>query len=194
MDFLATLFLESPIALGVFSFLLFAVALFARRAMRESAARTALPITLLVIALLFAVQHFVVTQRERVWRQLDIFIAAVERNDMAAIEDILADSYSAEGMDHAAMRAFIEDRLRALHVYDTRCTDRDVTVDGDRAEMDLLAGATVSIQGGVGDRHLGRWRISWVVESGQWKIAAILPRMIDMVQIGSLRELRAYTP
>ncbi len=194
MDFLTRLFLESPIRLGVFSFVAFAIVLLVRRRPSEIAVRWALPVTLVAMPLLFAIQHLIVTPREAVCAAMDSFIAAVEARDPGGLAAGLSEAYDCEGMDQRAMLDFIDARLAVMRVYDTRIGSRDVEMEGDRAEMDLLVSATVSIQGGIGDRHVGRWTIQWVREAGGWKITAITPRMIDMMQIGSLRELRGVAP
>jgi len=150
--------------------------------------------TLLVIALLFVVQRFVVTQREEIWLRLDVFISAIEKQDSSGIRHIISDAYEIEGMNRDAILSDIDGRLQHFRVYDTRVADRNVDIDGDRATMDLVASATVSVEGGVGDRHLGRWRIQWSRDGDDWKIMSIQPRIIDMVRIEALRDLQGYAP
>ncbi|MBI5762483.1 MAG: nuclear transport factor 2 family protein [Planctomycetes bacterium] len=194
MDFLTRLFLESPIRLGIFSFLLLSVVLLIRGRLSEKAARWSLPFTLILIPALFGMQHIVVTQREEICSELRSFISAIESRTSQAFSATLSDNYDNEGMNRGAMLDYISARLESMRVYDTRITNDDVEISGDAAEMDLLVAATVSIQGGIGDRHIGRWRIRWQREPDGWKIVGISPRMIDMVQIGSLRELRGVVP
>lgn len=194
MDFLTRLFLESPIRLGIFSFLLFSVVLMIRGRLSEKSARWSLPATLVLIPALFGIQHVVVTQREEIRTELRSFIAAIESHNVAAFSSPLSDGYDNEGMNRGAMLDYINARLESMRIYDTRITNDDVDINGDAAEMDLLVAATVSVQGGIGDRHIGRWRIRWQREPDGWKIVGISPRMIDMVQIGSLRELRGVVP
>ncbi len=194
MDFLTRLFLESPIRLGVFSFLFLSIVLLIRGRLSEKAARWSLPATLVLIPALFVVQHVVVTQREQIRGELGSFIAAIETRNEAAFSATLSGDYDNEGMNRGAMLDYISGRLESMRVYDTRITNDDIEINGDAAEMDLLVAATVSVQGGIGDRHIGRWRIRWIHEPDGWKIVGISPRMIDMVQIGSLRELRGVVP
>ncbi|MEK6644836.1 MAG: nuclear transport factor 2 family protein [Planctomycetota bacterium] len=194
MDFLTRLFLESPIRLGVFSFIAFAIVLLVRRFLSEKAVRWSLPVALLAIPLLFAVQYTIVTQREEVFAAMDSYMAAVEARNPGGLAEGLSEAYDSEGMDRRAMLDFIDARLAVMRVYDSRVGSWDVEMNGDTAEMDLLVSATVSIQGGIGDRHVGRWTIQWVREEGGWKITGITPRMIDMMQMGSLRELRGVVP
>lgn len=194
MDFLTRLFLESPIRLGVFSFVAFAIVLLVQRRLSEKAARWALPVTLVALPLFFTIQHLIVTQREAVCAAMDSFIAAVEARNPGGLAEGLSEAYDCEGMNRRTMLNFIDARLAVMRVYDSRVGSRDVEINGDTADMDLLVSGTVSIQGGLGDRHVGRWTIQWVREAGGWKIIAITPRMIDMMQIGSLRELRGVAP
>jgi hypothetical protein len=194
MDFLTHVFLESAPWLGGFCFCLFSFVVLARRRWSERAAAYALPLTLLIVAVLFLVQWLVVTQREQIWASLDAFIRAVERQDDARIRGALSDAYQGEGMDREAILSFIVERLRRLRVYDSRVSNREVDIDGDRAALELVAGATVSVDGGVGQWHMGRWRIQWSREGDDWKITSIRPRMMDRVPIESLRELRGYAP
>jgi hypothetical protein len=194
MDLLTHVFLESPFWLGGFCFGLFAFVLLARPRWGRRGAAYALPLTLLVIALLFIVQRLVVTQREHIRQRLDVFINAIERQDSSTIRHIISDAYQSEGMNRDVVHSYIDGRLQHLRVYDTRVPGPDVEIDGDNAEMELVASATVSVEGGVGDRHLGRWRIQWTRDGDDWKITSIQPRMIDMVRIESLRELQGYAP
>ena len=64
---------------------------------------------------------------------------------------------------------------------------------GDGDEEGRLAG-TVSIRGGVGEFHWGRWRMSWRHEPDGWKIGSLHPEMIDGRPIGSMGRLRDFAP
>lgn len=214
MDFVQTLFLESPIRLGILSFILMSAALVIRKRMAYSfddasdragggAGRAFLhpraiaPGTLLVIALLFAVQYGVVTDRERISLATDRFIAAVERADRAALADLFSDQYDSEELDKAAVLEFIETALARVRIYDTRTHRRDITVIGRRAELILAARATVSVGGDVGQLHWGAWRLAWAKEAdaaGGWRITALQPRLLDGVEFATLASVRGVIP
>jgi hypothetical protein len=194
MDFAARVFLESPALLGLLSFLAFATVLLARRRMERSGRTWSLPAALAGIALLFVVQALVETRREAVGRRVDALIAAVERNDLDALGRLLSPAHSSEGMDREAMLAFIGARLERLAIYDTRVGRREIRVDGDRAVVEMLATATVRVDGAAGERHTGRWRIGLARESGEWRIVSIAPLMVDFVLVGGWREVRGYLP
>lgn len=194
MAFLQRLFFESPIYLGIASFLLFGLALLVRRARRETLGRWIAPATVGLIVLLFVLQSFVVTQREHILAATDQFIAAVENRNISALRAIISESYESEGMDAAAIIAYIDDALERLSIYDTRTHRRDVTVDRNRAEMLLAARATVRIGGDVGQMHWGSWRLGWSRDRDAWRITSIRPIMIDGIEFRSLGELRGQIP
>lgn len=194
MNFLKLVLFESPFWLGVFSFLLFAVVLFARPRWSASAARYSLPATLAAIVLLFVIQSFVTTQRERILQALDALVAAVEHRDIAALRSVMSPRYQSEDMGQEDIVACIGSVLRRIKIQDTRLARRDVTIDGGRAEMILAVRATVSTRGGVGEFHSGRWRISWLNEPGGWKIIALRPETLDNYPIDSLRTLTGHVP
>lgn len=194
MDFVQKLFFESPIYLGIFSFVLFGVSLLVRRARRETLGRWIAPATVGLIVLLFVSQSLVVTQREQILGAADRFISAVENRNTAALRAIISETYESEGMDAAAIIAYIDGALERISIYDTRTHRRDVTVDGNRAEMLLAARATVRIGGDVGQMHWGSWRLGWAREGSAWRITSIRPIMIDGIEFRSLGELRGQIP
>jgi hypothetical protein len=185
VDLLQKVLFESPIWLGALSFLVFAVVLLAQRRLTGPAARYSLPVTLAVIALLFLVQSLVTTQRERILEALNMLVTAVEQKDLDDVRGLISPRYEAEGEDQDAIVAEIADWLQAISIRDTRLT---------RREMILGARATISIRGGVGEFHFGRWRISWRREPDGWMIGSLHPEMIDGRPIGSMGRLRDYAP
>ncbi len=194
MNFLQRLFLESPLWLGVFSFLLFAVAVFARRRMSGSASRLVLPVVLLCIVTMFTVQGFVETEQEAIYRVLDSFVRAVAEEDRSGIAKTIGRSYESEGLDHDDIVQFISSSLESIDIYDTRLRRRDVTIRGGRADMVLGAIATVCFRGSPGEYHTGRWRVGWARESGDWRIVSLRPEMIDTMELDSLGRLGALIP
>jgi len=189
MDYLSHTFLESPPWLGVFSFLLFAVVLFGRRRLEGRSRDWALPGTLVLIVLLFVVQHLVVTPREEVRAALDELVAAIEREDRAAIAAVVSPAYQSEDMGHADLLAHIETALARMRIYDTRLSSVDIRIEGQRAGVTFLARATVAIESAVGDEHWGRWRVDFVREGGAWRIISIRPVVLDGVEVRNLRGL-----
>lgn len=194
MDFLQSILFESPIWLGVFSFLMFAAVLFARRRLTDKSRAYALPGTLLLTVLLFLLQWLVVTERERILESLDAFVAGLESENEPAWSRVVGEGYRGEGMDRNDVLAYIESALDSVDVYDTRTRRRDVQIDGDSAEMILVAMATVKIGGGVGEFHVARWKIGWGREPDGWKIVSLRPEKIDTIPIRSLGELRGHIP
>lgn len=194
MDFIQTLLFESPWRLGGFSFLVFAVVLFWRRRWTGSAARHALPATLAGIIVLFLLQWLVTTQREAVRETMERFVAAVERKDAVGLQSVFSAAYDSEEMDREAITRAIDAYLGYLTIRDTRLRRMDVTINGERARMDLSALATVSIRGAIGEFHTGLWQIDWVREGDEWRITALRPVMIDTLEVRSMRTLREYAP
>jgi hypothetical protein len=190
MDFLTTLFLESPIWLGVFSFLLFAAALFLRLRLEGSARNRCLPLTLIAIVLLFILEGMVTTQRERIWETMDGFIVAIQQPDAPAASQYISIDYESGKMDRDAMAAYIEEALTDIRVLDSQILRRDVTIDGDLAEMVLAVRANVSIRGQAGQLHAGTWKIGWQRSSDGWRIRSVVPTVIDTIPVGDLKTLR----
>ncbi|MCB9853262.1 MAG: nuclear transport factor 2 family protein [Phycisphaerales bacterium] len=192
MDFLSSLFLETPWQLGIFSFLLFAFVLLYRKRMQSEAwRRRSLPLALMVIVDLFVLQTAVVTERERILDRLDQFVAAIEAPNGAALAGLIATDYASEGFDRDAFIEALDRWLAQIDVHDTRYRRRDVDVDGATAEMTLGASATVHRNGGTGEQHWGRWKISWVKETGEWRIRAIRIEMLDAMDVD---QMRSYLP
>ncbi len=193
MDFLTSTFLESPARLCVFCFLALAAMLFIRRRMEGSARHRILPIGLLAMAVLFGLQSLVETDRERIDHTLREFIRAVEKKDTAAIAQAVSADYDGEGLARDDVLRLINGRLARMRIYDTSLSPT-IRVDGDTARMGLGARATVSIDGGVGEFHVGSWRLDWRREAGAWRITALRPERIDGIEITCLRDLTQYTP
>lgn len=194
MDFLQSILFESPVWLGVFSFVLFSAVLLARRRLTGKARAYALPGVMLLTVGLFLMQWLVVTQRERIQQTLDVFIAGIERENAAAWTPIIGEGYRGEGMDRDDAIEFIRSALDSLDVYDTRLKRRDVRIDGETAEMTLVAMATVKMGAGPGEFHLASWKIGWDREQDEWRIVSIQPQKVDSVPIRSLRELGGHIP
>jgi len=193
MDFLKLVLFESSVWLGGACFCLFGLVLFIRPRLSEAARHRSLPIFAAVVAALFIVQSLVVTDRERILAQMNAFVAAVEAEDRAAIERLIDDDYSSDGMNREDMVAFLVESLERVDIFDTRLRRRDVTIDGDRADLNLGALATVRIKGGTADFHQGRWKIAWH-HSDEWRITALTPVEIDTIPFKSIQQVRGQIP
>lgn len=194
MDFVQLVFLESPSRLAVFCFLLLAAVLLLRRRWTGTLRRYTLPVVLACILLLFVIQSAVVTQRERILIACDDFVEAISREDSAALAAAIGRRYDCDNMDRAAILEYLNSSLESLDVFDTRFRRRDITVTGQRADMLLVALATVRTKQGAGEFHTGRWRLGWALEDDKWKIVSIRPEMIDTAPVNSLRALKSYVP
>jgi ketosteroid isomerase-like protein len=189
MDFLQHWFLESPFRLAVFSFLLLAAVLFARRRWTGAAGRWSVPAALAFIVVLFTIQKAVVTEREGLQAALDDFVAAIAVEDMQGVARTIGEGYDSDAMNRSEIIEFIRASLESVDIYDTRFSRREVDVAGDRAEMLIVALATVRIRGGAGEYHQGRWRIGWAREGNEWKIVSLRPEMIDTAPVEGLGRL-----
>lgn len=196
MDFLGKVFFESSLYLGTFSFLLFAVVLFARRHWSEQHAKWALPITLLLIVVLFTMQSLVVTERETILIRLGVFVTSIENNHKDGIADSLSEQYQGNGHNHdhdtavGKIMSFISDN----QVYDARIRRSDVTINGKQAEMILAVHATVNRGNSPGERHWGRWKLNWTREANAWRIISIKTLAIDAIPADSLSVFREHMP
>ncbi len=189
-SFLSHLFLESPIYLGVFSFLLFAVVLLLRVRWEAPAARRyALPLTLLTIMLMFVLQKLVVTQRESLIRTLEALVRAVEREDLPALATFISDAYDSEDLDRETFLQHAAAGLEAHDIRDVRLSRFDDRIDRRTARLTFAARATVSHRGDVGQPTFSTWRIDWRREQDAWKITAVRPIQVNGIPIDSLRRL-----
>lgn len=194
MDFICRMLFESPIWLGVFSFIAFAVVLLWRRRWTGWAERYGLPLTLAVILVLFVVQSLVVTQREQIMNTLHEFVLAAEQRDGPALGAALSPDYEADGLNRDDVLALVTAMLESVRIQDTCVMNVDLQIDDPAASMILAARATVSIRGAVGELHWGRWRISWRREGDVWRITSLIPEMVDNVPVLGMRELRRIAP
>jgi hypothetical protein len=189
MTFLQQLLFESVLYWGIFSFILFAVVLLTRARSVGAYRRYALPGVIALIALLFVLQKTVTTQRERILESLDTLIAGVADEDERAIAGVISRDYSAEDYTHDEIVAAIMRALENLDIYDVRYRRRDVTIDGESADLILGVMASVRAGGQPASFHTGRWRIGWTREAGSWRIVSIRPEMIDTIPLERLRSL-----
>ncbi len=194
MSYLQRLFLESPLWLGVFSFFLFAIAVFVRRWVSRRVSRLVLPVVLLCIVMMFTVQGFVETEREAIFQVLDSFVRAIAEEDRPGIARTIGLGYESEGLDRDNIVQFISSSLESIDIYDTRLRRRDLTIQDDRAKMVFGTLATVRFRSGAGEYHTGLWRIGWARESGDWRIVSLRPKMIDTMELDSLGRLGASIP
>ncbi len=194
MDFLTSLFFESLLLLGLFSFVLFAGVLLGRRYLESDVIRRrSIPMALGLIATLFIVQSLVVTQRERVRAQLGAFVGAFVAEDAAAAGAIISQNFDSEGMDREDILQHLRGWFEMIDVRDPRYSRRDITIDGTGATLHLAVSATVSIRGDTGQTHFGVWMIDWRLEDGAWRITGLRPVSINMQPITSLNQLRGAT-
>ncbi len=191
MSFLGRVFFESPIWLGGFCFLLFAVSLFVRRRGSEAVRRWAVPGAIGLTAALFAVQRLVVTEAEEVRARLGRLVAALEGGD-DDIASLISDRYDSEGMDHAAVVSMLESVRARIRIYDTRFHRQDVAFESGGAVLVAAARTTVRIDNEVGQVHWGAWRIGWAQVAGEWRITSIRPVMIDGASVTNLREVVSW--
>lgn len=193
MDFLKLVLFESPTWLGAVCFCLFAIVLLLRPRMTEYARARCFPALIAVILGLILLQWLVVTDREKILTQLDAFVAGVEAENRAAIAEVIDEKYDAEGMDREGFLEFLTDSLERVDIFDTRLRRRDITVDGDYADLDLGAVATVRIRAGAGDMHTGRWRLRWR-HTDDWRIVSLMPVEIDTIKFTTLQQVRGQIP
>ncbi len=190
MGFVTRVLFESTLWLVVFSFLLFAIILLARTRWESvSARRYGLPAALGVVVLLFVVQSLVVTERERILSALDVFIKAIESENIAVIRTVVSDSYEMEGMNADDFVAYTARFLEAWNVSDVRYRRRDVDVEGETATMTLGLTATAGQKKEVGQTHAGTWEFGWVRENDSWKIISVVPKTIDGQRLDSYKQL-----
>ncbi len=193
MGFLQKLFFESVFYWGVFSFLLFGAALLTRSRAMGAYRRYALPGVFAVIALLFALQKIVTTQREQILDGADTLVAGVTDEKERAIASVISRDYNAEDYTRDEIVASIMRALDNLDIFDVRYRRRDITIDGDSAELILVVLASVRVGGEPAAFHTGRWRIEWAREAGTWRIVGIHPEEIDTIPLKRLRSmLRHY--
>ena len=182
---------ESSVWLGGFCFLLFAVVLLIRPRWESAATRRyALPVTLLLIALLFLTQRLVVTQREEILAALEELVTAVEQKNVAAIGGLISEDYQDRHRDRDGFIDHVGSILEAVSIHDVRYQRRDVTFDDETAAMKLAALATVGIRRTPGQTHWGVWRIDWVREADGWRILSIDPVKLDGQPIETLGGIR----
>lgn len=194
MDFLQTLLLENPVWLGICSFLLFAIALFARRKVSPPKDRFILPGILGLIAVLFLIQTFFVTEREILQDKISDVAVAFEKKNTLAIIQFIDNGFDSNGMDREHFAKYVDVLFKSLSIHDVRFIRRDITFHEAEAETLLTARATVSIGGGVGDFHWGTWNLLWRKDGASWKIVRITPRVLDGVPMENLQQLRGYVP
>lgn len=194
MGFLSRLFLESPYLLGCAAFGLLAVGLFVRLRLEGAARRRIVPGVLAVCVLLFLVQGLVVTQRERIQQALNEFVVAIEQETERDAALLVSDDYESEEMDREQFLEMLASFRERLRIYDSRFIRESTEVRGDTAETDLTAKATISVDGGVGEMHWGRWRMGWIRQGDEWRIRSIEPLSVDGIPMTSLRDLRRTVP
>ena len=193
MDFIKLVLFESTFWLGGVCFCLFAIVLLLRPRMTDYAKARSFPALLVVIFALILLQWLVVTDREEILAQLDDFVAGVVKEDRAAIAEVIDEQYDAESMDRDGLLEFLMDSLKQVDIFDTRLRRRDVTVDGDHADLDLGAVATVRIRAGAGEMHTGRWKLRWR-HSDAWRIVSLTPVEIDTFKFTTLQQVRGQIP
>lgn len=190
MAFLSRVLFESAPWLGVLSFVLLAIILLWRTRWESIPARRyALPVTLGVILALFVVQDFVVTQHERILSALDVFIEAVEGENIAAIRTTISDDYKMEDLDAEGFIAYTTGFLEVWDIRDVRYRRRDVVLHGPSATMTLGVTATASRAREVGQTHVGVWELGWACENDAWRIVSVGPRQIDGCAMDSYKQL-----
>jgi len=190
MAFISRVLFESTLALAVLSFVLLVIVLLARTRWESAVTRRyALPITLGVILLLFVAQRLVVTQREKILSALDVFIKAIESENIAAIKTAVSNDYEMENMKADDFVAYTARFLEAWSIRDVRYRPRDVVVEGKTATMTLGLTATAGQKKQVGQTHVGVWKFGWVRENAGWKIVSVEPKMIDGQRLDSYKQL-----
>ncbi len=193
MDFIKLVLFESTYWLGAACFCLFAIVLLMRPRMSEKNRSRSFPALIAVIFGLILLQWLVETDREKILAQLDTFVNGVVAEDRAAIASVIDDQYDSEGMNREGFLDFLTESLQRVDIFDTRLRRRDVTVDGDHAELDLGAIATVRLKAGAGEMHQGRWKMGWR-KTDAWRITSLTPVEIDTIKFTTLQQVRGEIP
>ena len=193
LEFFNSVFLESPLRLGLFSFALFAVALFARRRLNERYMPYVLPGVLGLIGFLFITQWVFVTDREQIVGELNGLVQAVESKNAARIARHIDDGFDSAGLTKSELLDIINGKLTRIRIYDTSLSPA-VTVEGDMADMILGARATVSVDGAPGEFHVGTWQVRWARRGDKWLVVDLRPVRLDTIEIRNWRELQSIVP
>lgn len=182
------MFLESRIALLVLAafvefWLLWA---WARRRTRRTR-RLALG-GLLAAPLLVVVQALVVTERERIVAVCHKLARAVEAGDVDGFGAHIADGFADGSIDRDRLLASLTRALARVRVEEARLSGFKLSVDGARGQVDFQAGCRLVAADFIDGRVLSRWKLSFVLLGGEWRVIAIQPVPTPTFPYQSLRE------
>jgi len=144
------------------------------RALRSCRSRWAVWIGVAALPVLLVVQHWVVTERERV---IDLCVemgGKVEQCDVDGIGEHLAPEFESAGLNHTGMLAALRDRLVRYHAEEVRLVHFGTDFsDPDRPTITFDASCRVTTRDQILDRLRTRWRLTLSRVGDAWMVSRI---------------------
>lgn len=177
MDTIVRVFFERPwpifVAAGVVE-IAFLVFWWMRR---TRAAAWALLGPVAVALLVWLLSVVVVTDRERIERNLDTILRAIEAGDAATVGRYIHPDYAdSTGADASMVRATVETLLGRADVRNCQVTSREITVDGDSAGSRVAVLVEADVFDVVGRPMPMTWQLTWRqsadAEELRWRVVS----------------------
>jgi hypothetical protein len=174
IDFLQRLFLEDIWRLAILSVLVIGATTIAWRR-RGDRVRWWVPAgAAAMMAVLFALQHLVVTDREAVRQCLYDLVAACEADDADLVLSMIDDSYNADGLTKDDLRELAAKAFREVDISDVRLLGLEIETEGDAAVTRFAAICRVRWEMGE-NPYRSRWELHWWRSGLGWRLDWIRP-------------------
>ncbi len=181
------LLFEEPIQLGILVTVTIAVLFGVHNRFRTSRTLWVLSAGMAAAPALFALQHFVITDREQIERHTQQLAELVEAGDVDAIFGLCAEGDLFPERD--SFESNLERLLERYDISNARAGGFAVTLDGTTATV--TCGASCVVQGGQasGQTVPSRWELIYHKDGARWLLTGIKPLMIAGQKMNALSDI-----
>jgi hypothetical protein len=130
-------------------------------------------VLVLLVVVLFALDHFVQSPAEQVELVLQEMVEAAKRQDPNPILAAISRNYNHEGKTYEHLSGLVRTRLGEYQASSLQLNGLDVKAGDGQAEAKFVVSTSGNFRGHSVDRYLMRLTLQFRKEAGQWKITAI---------------------
>ncbi|HNX26915.1 MAG TPA: nuclear transport factor 2 family protein [Phycisphaerae bacterium] len=166
------LFCEDPTYLYIAVTILELLLLFIYFKTRSVRFAMSLLIPVAICWITFALDYFIVTDREQITLITREIASAVVKDDFKPAEKYLDDNYNGYGGDRSQIIRLAEGVIKKIQIKSCRLTDFNIRIVGRHANMTVVS--TLRTDGAMGDGvYCLRWTVYWVKTNADWRIRSV---------------------
>lgn len=164
------LFCEDPTYLYVTVMIIELFLLFIYFKTRNNKIALSLIIPIAICGITFALDYFIVTDREQITQITQEIGASAVKGDLGPAISYIDDGYNGYAGDKEQIIHLSEDQIKRLRLSSCKLTDFDIKITGKQADMTVVSTVKSQEHNGV---YCLKWKVYWVKTPNGWRIREV---------------------